>query len=139
VIDDRQNNWEEIANSLRRLGYDLLNNFDISFEMHASGIREGIPSPPLAVKHTIHQTFREALINITKHARASSVRSTLTVDPAAVSITIADNGVGLPHQANHKGYGMNNMIRRIKENNGDISIQSPPGGGTSITIRLPLS
>jgi signal transduction histidine kinase len=139
VIDDRQNSWEEIANSLRRLGYDLLNNFDISFEMQANGIREGVPPPPLAVKHTIHQTFREALINITKHARASSVHSSLTVDPSAVAITIADNGIGLPDQPEHMGYGLNNMIRRIKENKGDITIKSPPGGGTSITMRLPLN
>ena len=139
VIDDRQNNWEEIVNSLRRLGYDLLNNFDISFEMQAYGMRHGIPPPPLAIKHTIHQTFREALINITKHARASRVHSTLTVEPASVSITIADNGIGMSAQVEHKGYGMNNMIRRIKENNGNINIESTPGGGTSITIRLPLS
>jgi len=139
VIDDRQNNWEEIVNSLRRLGYDLLNNFEISFEMQASGIREGVPPPALPVKHTIYQTFREALINITKHARASSVRSALTVDPAAVSISIADDGIGLSARAEHKGYGLNNMIRRIKENNGDIFIESPPDGGTRITIRLPLN
>lgn len=140
VIDDRQNTWEEIVNSLRRLGYDLLNNFDISFEMQAQGIHKGVPPPILAVKHTIHQTFREALINITKHARASRVHSSLTVDPAAVSITISDDGIGLrANQAEHKGYGLNNMIRRVKENNGEIIIESPSGGGTKITIRLPLN
>lgn len=140
VIDERQNSWEEIVNSLRRLGYDLLNNFDITFDMHASGISAGIPAPALAVKHTIHQIFREALINITKHARAAHVKSTLTVDARAVSITISDDGVGL--QANHndgKGYGLNNMIRRVRENNGDIDIESPQGGGTKITMRLPLN
>lgn len=139
VIDERQNSWEEIVNSLRRLGYDLLNNFDISFDMHASGISAGIPAPALAVKHTIHQTFREALINITKHARAAHVKSTLAVDARAVSITISDDGVGLQANRNdRKGYGLNNMIRRVKENNGDIDIESPQGGGTKITIRLPL-
>ena len=139
VIDDRQNSWEEIVNSLRRLGYDLLNNFDIAFDMQAGGIKEGGPPPPLAVKHTIHQTFREALINITKHAQASRVNSSLVVKPNSVSITIADNGIGLrSRQSDHKGYGLNNMIRRVKENNGEIDIESPDEGGTSITIRLPL-
>lgn len=140
VIDDRQNSWEEIVNSLRRLGYDLLNNFDIAFDMRAQGLQEGIPPPALAVKHTIHQTFREALINITKHARATRVQSALTVDPTAVSLTIADDGVGLRlDQGERKGYGLNNMIRRVKENNGEIIIEAPPDGGTRITIRLPLS
>lgn len=140
VIDDRQNSWEEIVNSLRRLGYDLLNNFDIAFEMEARGIQIGAPSPALAVKHTIHQTFREALINITKHAHAAHVHSTLTVDPTAVTITISDDGVGLRvDQGDQKGYGINNMIRRVKENHGEILIESPAAGGTRITIRLPLN
>lgn len=139
VIDDRQNSWEEIANSLRRLGYDLLNNFDIAFDMQAGGIKEGGIPPPLAIKHTIHQTFREALINITKHAHASNVTSSLVVNPNSVSITIADDGIGLhSSQSDRKGYGLNNMIRRVKENNGEIDIDSPQSGGTRITIRLPL-
>ncbi|MCC6301351.1 MAG: hypothetical protein IT489_00940 [Gammaproteobacteria bacterium] len=140
VIDERQNSWEEIANSLRRLGYDLLNNFDIAFDMDAHGIREGTPAPALAIKHTIHQAFREALINITKHARASHVKSTLAVDAGTVSITISDDGVGLQGgPQDRKGYGLNNMIRRVKENNGDIDIESPREGGTKIIIRLPLN
>ncbi|MCC6207303.1 MAG: hypothetical protein IT488_04045 [Gammaproteobacteria bacterium] len=140
VIDERQNSWEEIVNSLRRLGYDLLNNFDISFDMEASGVSETIPPPALAVKHTIHQIFREALINITKHARASNVKSTLAVDPKAVCITISDDGIGLQTtQQGGKGYGLNNMIRRAKENNGDVDLESPQEGGTRITMRLPLS
>lgn len=140
VIDERQNSWEEIANSLRRLGYDLLNNFDIAFDMEANGIREGAAAPALAVKHTIHQTFREALINITKHARASRVKSTLAVEAGTVLITIADDGIGLQGDSkDRKGYGLNNMTRRVKENNGDIEIESPRGGGTKIIIRLPLN
>ncbi len=65
--------------------------------------------------------------------------SSLVVNPNSVSITIADDGIGLhSSQSDRKGYGLNNMIRRVKENNGEIDIDSPQSGGTRITIRLPL-
>jgi signal transduction histidine kinase len=140
VIDDRQNTWEEVVNSLRRLGYDLLNNFDIIFDIQADGIKEDVPPPTLAVKHAIHQTFREALINITKHAHASRVQSALTVSAGTVSITISDDGIGLQQEKKERtGYGLNNMLRRVKENGGELAIETPPTGGTKITARLPLA
>lgn len=140
VIDDRQNTWEEVVNSLRRLGYDLLNNFDIIFDIQANGIEEDVPPPTLAVKHAIHQTFREALINITKHARASRVQSSLTVSVSTVSIMISDDGIGLQQEKKERtGYGLNNMRRRVKENGGELAIETPPTGGTKITARLPLA
>jgi signal transduction histidine kinase len=140
VIDERQNTWEEVVNSLRRLGYDLLNNVDIAFDIRADGLEENAPPPTLAVKHTIHQAFREALINVTKHARASIVQSSLTIGATGISITISDNGIGLQREKQDQaGYGLNNMLRRVKENGGELIIESPSAGGTKITIHLPLA
>lgn len=140
VIDDRQNSWEEVVNSLRRLGYDLLNDRDIAFDMQACGLRKEIPPPTLAVKHTIHQTFREALINVVKHAQASRVRSSLAITASTVSITVSDDGIGtVPAAGNRAGHGLNNMMRRARENGGEVTIESQPEHGTTITIQLPLA
>lgn len=139
VIDDRQNTWEDVANSLRRFGYDLLGHSDIEFDLEASGTQQEIKPPTTAIKHTIHQVFREALINITKHAQASTVRSSLTFGSSCAIIVISDDGTGMdPHEADTEGHGLQNMKRRIKEHGGELMIDTRPGEGTRIIAQLPI-
>lgn len=137
VIDDRQNNWDDIANSLRRLGYDLLGQIDIAFELDAY-IKDAHANPPTpALKHAIYRVFREALINIAKHARATSVKCTLNLTASRLEIAVSDNGVGMnAGHTSEEGHGLNNMRRRVKEQGGELFIQSRPGSGTKIVMQF---
>lgn len=140
VIDDKQDTWEDVANSLRRLGYDLLTRADILFELDAHGIHQDIRSPTPALKHTIHQIFREALINITKHAHATKVQSSLTFGSSCAVIVISDNGVGMdPDSVDAECHGLENMRRRVSEQGGELVIDSKTGGGTKIIAQLPIN
>jgi signal transduction histidine kinase len=140
VIDDRQNTWEDIANSLRRLGYDLLGHLDVTFDL-ASDIRgTQAVAPTPALKHTIYKVFREALINIGKHAAATRVESTLSVDDNRLEISVADDGVGMspPGGGEPQGHGLKNMLRRVREQGGALAIHSVPGSGTRLVMQLPF-
>lgn len=139
VIDDRQNTWEDVTNSLRRLGYDLLGHIDVMFDLDADIGDPHAPPPTPAIKHAIYRVFREALINIAKHAHASHVLSTVNVADSSLMISISDDGVGIdPALAGEEGHGLNNMKRRLREQGGDLSITSQPGAGTRIEMQLAL-
>lgn len=139
VIDDRQNTWNDVIDSLRRLGYDLLGHKQIAFEMETYGDQSAAPDPSPAVKHTIYQIFREALINITKHARASQVLATVTFGHACAVIVIADDGQGFDvDKVEGSSYGLKNIRQRIAEVNGELVIRSRPGAGSQIIVQLPL-
>lgn len=139
VIDDRQNTWDDVIDSLRRLGYDLLSHKDIAFEIETHGDRGAVPDPSPAVKHAAYQIFREALINVTKHANASQVLATITFGNACAVIVIRDNGLGFDTaDIGDSSYGLKNIRQRIAEVNGELVIKSQPGKGSQIIVQLPL-
>ncbi len=84
---------------------------------------------------------REALSNIARHARAT--RAELTVDPApsiaGLEVVIADNGTGFdpaaPRSLGHQG--LRNMRTRAISIGATLLIDSHPGAGTRIIVRVP--
>jgi signal transduction histidine kinase len=139
VIDDRQNTWEDIANSLRRLGYDLLGHIDVAFDLEASIVDKRVRAPSPALKHAIYRAFRETLINVAKHADAHSVCCTFKVDENELEITVSDDGRGMDiERIGTDRHGLINMRKRVQEQGGELRIDSRPGAGTRISMRFPL-
>jgi signal transduction histidine kinase len=99
---------------------------------------------------TIFRLFRiiqEAIINISKHARAKNVTVSLLYEASAVRVNITDDGVGFDVQTvfreadmgTNAGYGLIGLKERVSLLEGTVDIVSSPGKGTEITIILPLS
>ena len=94
--------------------------------------------------HEVLQILRilqEAVTNIIKHADANiiTVRTDCTLkdnDSGIVHIEIRDNGKGL-NRGKASGYGMETMLRRARDLNGSIDIQSD-NGGTSVMLSFPV-
>jgi len=92
-------------------------------------------------------TFRvvqEALINITRHARADSVLIQGTVQDGALEIDIEDDGVGFDAGTlawtaeTLRGAGLLGMRERIDILGGSIRVDSSPGHGTRVVFAIPL-
>lgn len=85
-------------------------------------------------------TIREALTNIGKHAHATQATVRMEVDGASCILTITDDGIGLtdaPASAGG-GLGLPNLRRRAEKLHGTLSVDSPPGGGTVLTWKVPI-
>ena len=92
----------------------------------------------LTVASGLYRILQEAMANVLKHARASEVKVAIAFEPAAVSITVADNGNGFDEGNHPGGYGLANMRERAEEMGGEFQITSAPGEGTSVQVTLPL-
>jgi signal transduction histidine kinase len=82
---------------------------------------------------------REALSNAARHARARRIEVRLSPTDHASELVIADDGVGFDPDAAVRGghHGLANMPVRAAAIGGTFTIQSAPGDGTRIIVRLP--
>lgn len=126
---------------------DYLSQFAEDF-LAASGIRcrMEVPDhlPPLALsveeRHNVFLAAKEALHNVAKHSRASEVWIRSRVEPEFFIIQIEDNGIGFDPAARQAGGdGLNNMRQRVAAAGGELEIESGPGSGATIRLRVRAS
>ncbi|WP_118973969.1 sensor histidine kinase [Taibaiella koreensis] len=85
---------------------------------------------------SVYRIVQELLQNIQKHAGATSALVQLHSGNGIVSLTVEDNGRGMPEQPERTGMGLQNIARRLKVMEGSISFDSEAGKGTSVYVEL---
>jgi signal transduction histidine kinase len=96
--------------------------------------------PPADVTANLLGIVSESLSNIVRHSRATRAVVTLSdVDRAGLLLTIADNGTGFdPTTVGKLGHqGLANTRARADTIGGSVTIESSPGSGTRVAIRVP--
>jgi signal transduction histidine kinase len=94
------------------------------------------PEPQRTVLYRVSQ---EALTNCARHAQATSVRIDLLRSGEFVSLSIRDDGVGIPPGQRPRGFGLLGMDERVREIGGKLNVRSPESGGTMLEVLLPLT
>ena len=113
--------------------------FTIHFDVESAAI-------PLPAKLTnaCFRVVQEALTNVKRHGRARHVWVALRQTSDMLELAVRDDGVGfepdtvLNAAARGEGLGLLEMQDRVEQLGGRADIQSQPGRGTSIRIRLPI-
>jgi len=99
----------------------------------------------LASSTDLLQVIREALNNIQKHSNASRVTVTLDRTDSWLSITVVDDGTGFPFVGAFTLDEMDGLLigpasikNRVRGMNGDMEVESRPGTGSTLRIRVPV-
>jgi PAS domain S-box-containing protein len=91
------------------------------------------------LKLNIYRIIQEQIVNIWKHANASEANVVIYQAGGSIFITITDNGKGFDPLIRRKGIGITNMINRVESYNGEVLIDSRPGEGCRIEVRMPAA
>jgi signal transduction histidine kinase len=91
---------------------------------------------PEPIEVAAYYVASEALTNSAKHAQASRVEVSLATRNGSLMLAIRDDGVGGADAG--QGSGLVGLQDRVEALGGTIGIDSPPGGGTSLVVTLPL-
>ncbi len=98
------------------------------------------PLPPLPpdVELVIYRVVQESLTNTLRHAGAGTVTVSLMVDAKKVTVSVADDGKGMPVQMPNGTAGITGMRERALLVGGRLAVQSQPGGGTEVQLTVPI-
>lgn len=96
-----------------------------------------MPALPPGVELAAFRIADEAITNVVSHARAARCVVRVSVGDQ-VTISVSDDGVGLPERTRADGVGLASMQRRAADLCGVVSITAGPLGGTTVAATLPL-
>ncbi|MEA2421234.1 MAG: two-component system, NarL family, sensor histidine kinase UhpB [Thermoleophilaceae bacterium] len=85
----------------------------------------------------VYRIAQEALANVARHADASVVEIDLTAGEDGVELTVRDDGRGFETHRPATGLGLAGMAERARLVGGDLTIESQPGAGTELCLRVP--
>ena len=131
----------DLAQALRRFAEPLARDGGVAFHLYADGrarrLRDAAADEAFAIA-------REALWNAFAHAKAHALTVTLQYTTAALTVTVADDGIGLPddvdaERGREHHWGIVGMRERAHTLGAALSVTSVPGEGTAWTLRVPAA
>ena len=98
-----------------------------------SGTASGrLPDP---VELAAYLFASEALTNVAKHARATHATVTITREHSSLRVTVADDGIGSADTS--RGSGLRGLADRLAALDGNLTVQSTTGAGTTLVATIP--
>ncbi len=92
---------------------------------------------PPAVETALYYTVAEALTNVDRYAGASHATVSIRRDGDVVALAVADDGRGGADRS--RGTGLRGLEDRLSTVGGELELDSPPGRGTVLRVRVPLA
>jgi two-component system sensor histidine kinase UhpB len=97
-----------------------------------------LPTLSTELELVIYRVAQEALTNVLRHAKATRCVVVLESSDDEVELRVSDDGVGMPSRLSGETIGIEGMRERALLGGGTLSVESPPGQGTQVTLRLPV-
>ena len=105
-------------------------------DVHVAGLGPG--RLPDEIATAVYRIVQEALTNVARHARATVASVVVRRAAGAVTALIEDNGVGFEPAAATGRLGLLGMRERAALVGGDMEVESGPGAGTTVFVRIPV-
>ncbi len=115
-------------------GREISRRGEMEVEVQSSEASEKLPDE---YKTCIYRLVQEALNNAARHSSAKNARVTIGQTREKIAVTIRDDGRGFdPNRI--RGLGILGMDERVRRLGGTFTLDSKPGGGTTIRAEFPL-
>ena len=141
----------EISHDLNREKSELINNFVTIVDNMLEEQRKTFPAKLISsidsaikwdkvqnsVKINLYRIIQESLQNCNKYANATIIKVELKKKDDSIVLLVKDNGVGFDVKSKKKGIGLQNMISRTNECDGQFDISAIRGQGSTVVVTIP--
>ncbi len=130
----------ELGQAIVRYAQEFEGRFGIEVDLTIADVARELPGE---VASSLYRIVQEVLTNTARHAQASQISIILNVFAGNINLTIEDNGVGfdvakvLAERAENRKYGLFGIQERVLALGGSSQIESAPGQGTTIYVKIP--
>ncbi|HET9733465.1 MAG TPA: PAS domain S-box protein [Acidimicrobiales bacterium] len=126
----------DVRQQVRAVISEVVVPFGLTHRVSFRGPVEG-GVPDSVVPHLV-SVLREALSNVGRHAKASRVDVVVVATAESVSVSVADDGVGIPDGPS-AGNGLANMAERARSLHGELTVSRRRPSGTLVQWQVPTS
>jgi signal transduction histidine kinase len=128
---------DDLLTAMQEAAEQILTPFGVRWELVVDG---DVELPEIERLQAL-RIFKEALVNVRKHAHAATVRISVEGGPGGVEVAVSDDGVGLDGTpARRPGHrGLASMRHRAEVSGGWLRVESLPGSGTTIRFAVPVT
>jgi signal transduction histidine kinase len=131
---------DQAAQEIRTIAHNLfpdillMHDLDVAISYYCLG---KMPKLNNHFKLIVYRAVQELVNNVMKHAHADHVLVQLSKHDNVMTIVVEDNGVGFDEKV-PKGMGLLNLADKVKNLDGQFSIESAPGKGTTVVLEFNL-
>ena len=144
-LDPERDELSELVTRVRAFASEVLPPRGVAFSLvaptDAATLATKLPAGP---RRQAYLVMKEALSNLARHARAHSASISLALEDRSIVAMVSDDGCGFPAGAVRVeptlgGNGLRNMKGRASRCRGTLDVDSAPGRGTTVTLRIPYA
>jgi signal transduction histidine kinase len=137
-VNPKRDHVGDLVQRMRHFATEILTAGNVTLEFQAQGNHDR--ELRTDKRRQMFLIFKEGLNNIIRHSDCRRVTIQIQNDNNHVLLTLNDDGKGFnPTQMNgNQGHGLQNMANRAKSLNAEFNLESRPGVGTTIALRVPL-
>ncbi|GAB3841760.1 sensor histidine kinase [Hymenobacter jeollabukensis] len=139
AINPAHDSMESVTSRMRSFASDVLEarGIDFIFKVAPEVTEHRLP---MRARREFFLMFKEAVNNLAKYSKAEFARITLDYDNRSLVLRVEDDGVGFDPKAPAQGggNGMTNMRSRAAAIKAHLTIDTAPGEGTRLELRVPL-
>lgn len=138
AVNPENDHLEALGNYVCQMVNQLCERTHLRCRFHVQGLPPEVQVSS-QTRHNISMAVKEAVHNIIKHAKASEVTIRMAFADDFLDVSVQDDGAGFQPAEIHGGHGLSNMKQRLQNIGGSCALESRPGAGTTVRLRLRIS
>jgi ligand-binding sensor domain-containing protein/signal transduction histidine kinase len=136
AINPKRDTLLDLIQRMRRFATETLTPRGIELHFHEPKMDQQLKLGA-NVRRDVFLVYKEALNNALRHSACKSAAIDFRIERSWLILTVRDDGCGFNQEIASEGQGLLSMTRRARLLGGELQVDSKPGGGTEICLRVP--